>query len=318
MGKFVASVAALTLAAVGSFATAGSATAGSATAGSATAPGDHREDAGHVTKVFVHGDGSTVTLSRNAVPEGRVAFKVSTSNSTPGAGSQITLFKLVGNTTLAKFKADLLEEFSPNPLIAAKGTRHLNRDARFFGLADVGLGTPATVTERLKAGKYHLMDLANSGAVPNPTFTTFRVWSSHPHRDDGARGSDGLQAHSQHFPVVKMTSADRFDGPRTLPARGTVTVKNVSGTIHFMEIVPVKKGTSDKQIQAFLAGVPGTPDPLVKGAPSVGLDVLSPGRQADLKYKLPRGTYVLLCFIADSRTGMPHAVMGMHKVVRLK
>jgi hypothetical protein len=33
---------------------------------------------------------------------------------------------------------------------------------------------------------------------------------------------------------------------------------------------------------------------------------------------LPAGTYVMLCFIADDEAGMPHAVMGMHKVVHLK
>jgi hypothetical protein len=48
------------------------------------------------------------------------------------------------------------------------------------------------------------------------------------------------------------------------------------------------------------------------------LDVLSAGQQAELTYSLPPGTYVLLCFIADDVTGMPHADMGMHKVVTLK
>jgi hypothetical protein len=35
-------------------------------------------------------------------------------------------------------------------------------------------------------------------------------------------------------------------------------------------------------------------------------------------YNLPRGTYVLICFVSDEETGMPHALMGMHKVVILK
>jgi hypothetical protein len=52
--------------------------------------------------------------------------------------------------------------------------------------------------------------------------------------------------------------------------------------------------------------------------PSIQMDVLSPGRHADISYRLPAGTYMLACFIADDQTGMPHAVMGMHKVVTLK
>jgi hypothetical protein len=48
------------------------------------------------------------------------------------------------------------------------------------------------------------------------------------------------------------------------------------------------------------------------------LNVLSPGRTAQLSYKLPAGTYVLLCFVPDAETGEPHAAMGMHEVVTLK
>ena len=36
-----------------------------------------------------------------------------------------------------------------------------------------------------------------------------------------------------------------------------------------------------------------------------------------MTYNLPPGTYVLLCFIADDENGMPHAFMGMHKVIVL-
>jgi len=85
-----------------------------------------------------------------------------------------------------------------------------------------------------------------------------------------------------------------------------------------MQIAPVKEGTTDAQISALFGGVPGTEDPFLESRPSSGLDVLSPGRQADLTYKLPRGTYALMCFVADDVTGVPHAIMGMHKVVSLK
>ena len=37
-----------------------------------------------------------------------------------------------------------------------------------------------------------------------------------------------------------------------------------------------------------------------------------------MTYDLPRGTYVLLCFVADEVTGEPHAVMGMYLVVELR
>lgn len=158
------------------------------------------------------------------------------------------------------------------------------------------------------------MDLGNRPGPTGPQFTTFMVrGSGRVHSNEQSKGDEQREG-----PVVKLTSADRFVSPHTLPADGTITVKNVADTIHFMGISPVKKGTTDKQIQDFFdSGAPVQPPFFVDG-PSVGMDVLSPGRQLELTYKLPAGTYVLMCFIADEMTGIPHAVMGMHKVVILK
>jgi hypothetical protein len=301
MRELVAKIAALTLVTAGSL----------AVAGPAAAQGNHVEHADHGTTVSVHGDGTVVTLSRQTVRSGRVTFTVDTTNSTPGAGSQITLFRLVHHATLRQFKQDLVEEFSQDPKIAAMGTQHLNRDIRAFGLADVVPGYPEKVSEQLSTGHYYLMDLGNANGQPDPVFTRFTVRHS---GDDSSRRHD--DAH--HGPVIKLTSADTIVGPGTLRAHGTVTVKNVADTIHFMGIEPVAEGTTDAQIQAFFDGTaPPGPPPFTDG-PAGGLDVISPGNQAELSYSLPPGTYVLICFVADDVTGLPHAVMGMHKVVTLK
>jgi hypothetical protein len=241
---------------------------------------------------------------------------VDTSNS--DTGSQITLFRLVGHATLDTFKADLAEEFSQDPQTAAKGTRDLTRHARFFGLADVEEGTPAKVTEQLRSGRYYLMDLGQGPGATGPAFTTFTVRDSHRDGDNRGNGHFDGQGARSHGPVVKLTSADTFVSPRTLPAWGTVTVRNVSDTIHFMSIGRVQDGTTDDQVQEYFDSQSQEPPPFLAPGPSVGLDVLSPGRQAELSYNLPPGTYVLFCFVADDVTGMPHAIMGMHKVVTLK
>lgn len=258
------------------------------------------------SSVIVTGDGSRVTVSQRTVNEGYVSFQVSATNSK--VSSSISMFQPKAHVTVARLMSDLQEEFNQDPRVAAKGTRDLTRDGRFFGLADVSKGTPATVTEFLQEGTYYLMDLGAPPAGP-PALTTLRVRESEVWRHQTP----------PHFrAIVSLTSADRFIAPRTLPARGTILVRNVSDTLHFMEIQPVKKGTTDKQIQAYFdSGADGPPAFALDG-PNIGLDVLSPGRPARLTYQLPPGTYVLLCFIADDRTGMPHAFMGMHKVVTLK
>jgi len=317
MRKLVAKAAVLTLtiAAAGTF----------TTAGPAAAEGHHFEQAGHGKTVLVHGTGRTVTLSRNTVREGRITFKVDTSNAQ--GGSAITLFRLVGKATLVTFKADLVEEFSQDPSTAAKGTQHLNRDIRAFGLADLSPVTKTnpvsseSVTERLKAGTYYLMDLGNVGPDgPNPVFTTFTVRHSGRDGEDRGRSRSESQGEGEghHSPVIKLTAADTIQSPLTLPAHGTVTVKNVGDSIHFMVIEPVKAGTDDRQIKAISQGDPPPEPTFFEDGPGGGMDVLSPGHQLDLTYDLPPGTYVLACFVADDVTGVPHAFMGMHKVVTLK
>ena len=118
--------------------------------------------------------------------------------------------------------------------------------------------------------------------------------------------------------TVKLTSSDRFVTPGTLAAKGTVRVRNVSDTLHFMALMRVKKGTTDAQVQKYFASGAQGPPPFAQPGPGVGMGVLSPGRQARLTYDVPAGTYVMLCFVADDKTGMPHALMGMHHVVTLK
>jgi hypothetical protein len=119
--------------------------------------------------------------------------------------------------------------------------------------------------------------------------------------------------------TVTATSADRFRAPGTWPAEGTYAFDNVSDTAHLMVMLPVKKGTTDDQVQAALNDptLTGPPD-FALDAPAGGSDVVSPGYSLLVTYDLPRGTYVLLCFVADDKTGIPHAVMGMHKVVVLE
>ncbi len=166
-------------------------------------------------------------------------------------------------------------------------------------------GYPEVVTENLRSGAYYLMDLAKFAGAGQPKITRLFV-TGH------GRGS------SLHGRVhVTTTSADRFIAPPSWPHRGTYLFHNVADTIHFMAIVPVKAGTTDKQIQAFFNSHSQSQPPFFRSGPSGGNDVVSPGGTILVSSNLPRGTYVLLCFVADDVTGMPHAVMGMHKVVRL-
>jgi hypothetical protein len=253
--------------------------------------------------VHVTGDGGSVTLDHATVWAGSIRFAVASTNR--AVGSNITLFQPKPGKTVSRILSDLFDEFGSDP---ADGTRELTADGTFHGLADVLVGHSATVTENLAPGTYYLIDIANPPSGPPPvTKLTVKPATANIEQDSDLVSQT----------TVLATSADRFVAPRNWPHRGTYTFRNTSDTLHFMSLTPVKDGTTDKQVQKYFDSGSQNPPPFLKAGPSIGNDVTSPGQTLQLSYNLPRGTYVALCFIADDVTGMPHAIMGMHKVVVL-
>ncbi len=255
---------------------------------------------------LVVGDGSRVAISQPTIQAGTDSFVVLSNNKTPGSGSNITLFSLKGGATGSQVAADLRDEFNQTPATAAKGSRELVRDVNAIGLADVSGGASATVTVNLTVGTYYLMDLTNFSGVGSPIFTPLRVTA----------GSGRGPLHGDVS--VQATAADRFTAPNTWPHTGSYVFANTAkDTLHFMDLQPVKAGTTDAQVQTYFNSNAQGPPPFGLSGPSAGNDVVSPGNTIRVAYNLPAGTYVLLCFVADTTTGMPHALMGMHKVIKL-
>ncbi|MDQ6657515.1 MAG: hypothetical protein M3Z00_04695, partial [Actinomycetota bacterium] len=260
--------------------------------------------------VSVVGSGNSVTLSTNSVPAGTIHFNVSTTapSGPDGGGSNIVLFQPKSGKTVADLFAGIQEEFSKDSSTAAKGTRDLNAAMTFRGLADVQAGTPVVVTESLKPGTYYLVDFAGVQQGGKPAVSTLTVTA-------GQQTSAQLPSQVQ----VRTAGEDRFAAPPFWPNKGTYTFTNSSDTLHFMTLQPVKDGTTDADVKAsFEAKDQNGPPAFAKMGPSIGNEVVSPGYSLQMSYDLPAGTYVLLCFVADDKTGVPHAVMGMHKVVELR
>ncbi|MCE7003752.1 hypothetical protein LWC34_13075 [Kibdelosporangium philippinense] len=96
-------------------------------------------------------------------------------------------------------------------------------------------------------------------------------------------------------------------------ASGTFRIVNRSDEIHEMAVRKAIHGTTDADVQRFFDS--GGTSPFAE--PSLrGLGAVSPGRIAYLRIdRLPAASYVLLCFVPDDQSGIPHALDGMHKVV---
>lgn len=192
----------------------------------------------------------------------------------------------------------------PTPA-SLKALRRVVNHTSFYGGFDSGTGH-ATVSGSVvlsKAGTYLLMNDDQGPGQGTPV-------KLHVGAKKGSRIVPDTTA------TVTATNAKRFGGSKTLPASGSITFKNkASNSPHFLFLQHVKKGTTRKQV---IKGFFGSGRPTFVREGTVGVDALSPHKSLTLSYSLPAGDYAEMCFFPDLQTGMPHAAMGMVRIVHLK
>lgn len=111
----------------------------------------------------------------------------------------------------------------------------------------------------------------------------------------------------------------KWGGSSTLPAKGTFLFKNADRTVpHMVFLQQVAEGTTtDQVLEAIMSEEQGPPPEWVLPA-SLETGSLSSGRKMTVDYDLPPGQYVVMCFFPDpNMKGMPHAFMGMLKMIHL-
>jgi hypothetical protein len=177
------------------------------------------------------------------------------------------------------------------------------KNTKLYGGLDAVKGQKESASVVLpKAGTYYLYN--DSGDVPaNPVKLT-------------VTGPIAHRTAPKSSATVIATSAKKFSGAKVLPAKGTVTFKNTStNSPHLLGLLHVAAGTTAKQvIEGFMSN--SQPKFFRKG--QAGTDAVGEGNSQTLTYNLPAGTYAEACFFPDLQTGVPHAFMGMVRIVTLK
>jgi hypothetical protein len=266
------------------------------------------EDMGHgrttrPVKVKIGASGIQAPPTAHA---GLVSFHVTTDDSD---GRFVQAFRPHRGVTLKKVLADLAKAVSETPA-AAQGISAVRDEADLFGGASVTPAVSETFTTPITAGRVYLLD-----------FSAFLKDQQHPvlrRLELRGEGSGDLAGFPDSIVIEKGTKAGpRFEVKGLRKAKDSILVHNAADQIHKMEIQPVAPGTTDAQLQAIFDGTEVGPLPFT--GPAFGLGEISPGRTALLEtHHLPRGTYVLICFVPDDETGAPHAFEGQHKVVVLQ
>ena len=156
-----------------------------------------------------------------------------------------------------------------------------------------------------KAGSYAPFSIGERGAVVGRSFDV-----GGPPRTSKAPRVDGS---------IIAKKGLSWGGASTLPADGRFEFKNRgnAGVPHFVQLQQVVEGTTEDQVLAALtAGEDGPPPPFLEASMITG--TLSPGHSMTVDYDLPPGHYAVMCFFPDpDMKGMPHAYMGMIKIIHL-
>ena len=243
---------------------------------------------------------SEIQLSAAQVHAGLVTIRVSS----PTADHILQIFRPHKQVSLQQ----VLDDIGRLDRDPATAVRALQKEATFFGGAEGAAGFAVTLTQKLTAGTYYLLDYARAdqGAA---AVKSLRVV--------GEAGDVRLRGVSATLRMVDVPDAHRFRIDGKIDGTGSFLVQNRSMELHEASFGQVKPGTTDAQIQAILdaeaAGQPAPPDPFVRDAG--GLKVISPGREVLVHIDhLSEGRYAILCFIPDADTGLPHAYVGMHLV----
>lgn len=238
--------------------------------------------------VTVHMSATRIGLSvGHEMHAGTVTFRVVTGD----RGHELQIVRLHRGYTLQQAMADVQKSFRGDvPAIV-----RVDHGISFRGGAPARPGRPGEVTVTLSAGRYYFIDQNGRGLswvdVVGRTHTR-------PSPADAT-----ITAHTYGFDVS------------ALPTSGLLRVRNISDQPHFVNLQRVRTGTTPAMVARALRHQSPGPKPswlLHAGTDSA---VVSPYRHAVLAYDLPAGEYLLACFWPDDETGMPHAYMGMWKLV---
>ena len=283
----------------------------------ASAGGDHHSS--QAVWVTVTGDGTHASVSNVDVHPGWLTLYVNDRTS-PTRGAQIVVAKMNRGYPVSRLVTDINAQLgNATPAQAAASTRDINKIAVALGGADTFGKTPFFRSDTIWLpgdGTYYILNTSAANGVDV-------VGDLEAHgRSVDAEAPD----HSGTISLGNGT-ADTITLRGDMPAKGTVMVRNNGDSVHLLIMNKVADGVTDAQVQTeydnLMKGIQPTPgnDPAgltsPPGTPSVGSDAVSPGHQSLLSYNLPKGTYLLQCFVADSVTGIPHTFMGMHLIVHV-
>lgn len=249
--------------------------------------------AGRIPAIRATVTNQAIRLSQHTVRAGLVKFRVVA----PSGDHELQLIRLHKGYSQSQFFTDI------NRALQGKvhAVRQVDRRVSWAGGAEATKNHPGRFAVTLTPGTWIVGD-QNGTAITTLTVT-------------GAVQPRGGIATSS---TIIGTGGDRFRAPKSAPHNGWTLFKDTSDEPHFLALQRVKPGTTRHMITHYFKHGNPNSEPSFAMPGGTSSAVISGGTQMLFHYNLPRGRYAMLCFWPSDETGMPHAMMGMYRLINLR
>ncbi len=187
--------------------------------------------------------------------------------------------------------------------------RRFERNTVLMGGVNASKGEPGILWTRLPRGHYWVLDVNDERP---------KVRKVHDLRVAGERLRGRLPSTATIRSVKEASWAAR---PEAIGNRGILKYRNDSSDNHFVEIAKLAPGKTVADFEEWLEQLMQgneTPPPIDFSAGTAS-GIIAPGKAMSMRYDLPPGDYMLLCWWPDSdMDAMPHVFMGMYRGITLR
>ncbi|WP_374454110.1 hypothetical protein [Nocardioides sp.] len=170
-------------------------------------------------------------------------------------------------------------------------------------LGGVGLGGSGSI-KLPRPGPYTVMAIGTRSGIVS---ATFRAGPSTP--ATRARPATGGR--------LEVLPGLRWGGSSVLPHEGRLLLANRSPRLpHDLVLQRVREGTTAEAYRAWLSSNEAEPNFNLPGR--LETQWLSPRRRMTVDYRLPRGQYVVMCFLTDPWSQIAHVLAGELRMIHLE
>jgi hypothetical protein len=275
------------------------------TAALVAAPGTVQAATAAPPVVSISVQGNQAVVSPAMVRPGVVEFQVGDTFAIPDSGPdalsvlQTDQLDLVLSTLPSVF-GDFTDPAAA--AASAAGMRTIHAIATFYGGATKGM----TWRVYLKPGTYTVMGVQSTamGMAKPATFTVA-----------GTPRAGVLPYTEAAVRAIGPVGANKWTFRQSKAPVQWMRFTNSAKELHFLGMEGVKSDVTPAMVKSALM----SPDPpkFLNGK-GLHFDVVSPGVSVAIKGPIPAGRYLVDCFIPSETDGMPHALMGMWKLIDVR